>query len=51
MKTLLYATHVRLSQDGINIDSFPFERLRPRHPCVVLHDYDLATVSNAYDFI
>lgn len=25
--------------------------MRPRHPCVVLHDYDIATLPNAFDMI
>ena len=51
IKTLLTATHFRLSLDGQTMLSFPYERLRPRHPCVILHDYDLAAISNSYDMV
>lgn len=51
IKTLLTATHFRLSLDGQHILDFPYERLRPRHPCVVLHDYDLGAVPNAIDAV
>lgn len=51
IKTLITATHARLSLDGKTIINFPYERLRPRHPCVVLHDYDLASVPNALEAI
>ncbi|MBO7078848.1 MAG: hypothetical protein J6W64_03455 [Bacilli bacterium] len=37
--------------DGITLLPFPYERLRPRHPCVVLHDYDLATIPDSYDMV
>ena len=51
IKTLLTATHFRLSLDGRDILPFPYERLRPRHPCVVLHDYDLAAIPNSYNMV
>ncbi len=51
IKTLLTATHFRLSLDGQTMLPFPHERLRPRHPCVILHDYDLAAIPNSYDMV
>lgn len=50
-KTILYATHVRLSLDGKTIEPFPYERLQPYHPSIILHDYDLASIPNALDFL
>ena len=51
IKTLLTATHFRLSLDGQKLLPFPYERLRPRHPCVVLHDYDLAAVPQSFELV
>lgn len=51
IKTLLTATHARLSLDGKTYLDFPYQRLRPRHPCVVLHDYDLAALPDSFDMI
>ena len=50
-KTILYATHARISLDGINIAPFPYNRLRPKHPSIILHDYDLGAVPNSFEFI
>lgn len=51
IKTILNATHVRLSLDGKTLEPFPFDRLRPRHPCVILHDYDLNSVPGAFELL
>ena len=51
IKTLVTATHARLSLDGKTYLNFPFERLRPRHPCVILHDYDIASIPNSFEMI
>ena len=51
IKTLITATHFRLSLDGQKLLDFPYERLRPRHPCVILHDYDLAALSHSFEAI
>ena len=51
IKTLITATHFRLSLDGEKILEFPYERLRPRHPCVILHDYDLAAIPHSFEII
>ena len=51
LKTILYATHIRLSLDGQHLINFPFERLRPRHPSVIFHDYDIAAVPNAFELL
>lgn len=51
IKTLITATHARLSLNGTSIIDFPYERLRPRHPCVVLHDYNLASIPNSFEAV
>lgn len=51
LKTILYATHVRLSLDGKKIEPFPYERLQPYHPSIILHDYDLASIPSVLDFL
>lgn len=51
IKTLLYATHLRLSTDGINLNPIPFERFRPRHPCIVFHDYNIAATPSSFEAI
>lgn len=51
IKTLITATHFRLSLDGQKLLNFPYERLRPRHPCVILHDYDLAALPHSFEAI
>ena len=51
IKTILNATHFRASLDGQNLLSFPYERLRPRHPSIILHDYDLASIPNILDYL
>ena len=51
LRTILYATHVRLSLDGETLEPFPFERLQPYHPSVILHDYDLANVPGAFELL
>lgn len=51
LKTILYATHTRLSLDGKKIAPFPYERLQPYHPSIILHDYDLGSVPGALDFL
>lgn len=51
LKTILYGTHVRLSLDGKKLEPFPFERLQPYHPSVILHDYDIASVPGAFDLL
>lgn len=51
IKTILNATHVRLSLDGKTLEPFPFDRLRPRHPSVILHDYDLGNIPDAFELL
>ena len=51
IKKLLYATHVRLSLDAKTLEQFPFERLEPYHPCVILHDYDLGSLPGAIELL
>lgn len=51
IKTILYATHVRLSLDGKTLEPFPYDRLRPRHPSVILHDYDISSIPNALELL
>ena len=51
IKTILNATHVRLSLDGKTLEPFPFDRLRPRHPSVILHDYDLGNIPGAFELL
>ena len=51
LKTILYATHVRLSLDGKTLEPFPFERLQPYHPSVIFHDYDIASVPGAFELL
>ena len=51
IKTILYSTHVRLSLDGKTLEPFPYERLKPKHPNVILHDYDLSTIPNVFDLL
>lgn len=51
LKTILYATHVRLSLDGKTLEPFPFDRMRPAHPSLVFHDYDIAAVDGALDLL
>lgn len=51
IKTILNATHMRLSLDGKTLEPFPFDRLRPRHPSVILHDYDLGNVPGAFELL
>ena len=51
LKTILYGTHVRLSLDGKTLEPFPFERLQPYHPSVILHDYDIASIPNAFELL
>lgn len=51
LKTILYATHVRLSLDGKKIAPFPYERLQPYHPNIILHDYNLGNIPGALDFL
>ena len=49
--TIINATHIRLSLDGKNIINFPYERLQPRHPSIIFHDYDIASIPNSFDFV
>ena len=42
---------MRLSLDGKKLEPFPFDRLRPRHPSVILHDYDLGNVPGAFELL
>ena len=51
LKTILNATHVRISLDGKNLDPFPYDRLQPRHPCIIFHDYDLSSIVNILDLM
>lgn len=51
IRTILYATHTRLSLDGKNLEPFPYDRLQPRHPSVICHDYDLAQIPNALELL
>ena len=51
MQTILNATHVRLSLDEKTLQPFPYERLRPRHPSIIFHDYDIAKVPNAFELL
>ena len=50
-KTMLYATHVRLSLDGKTLEPFPFDRMRPGHPSLIFHDYDIAAVDGALNLL
>lgn len=50
-KTILYATHVRLSLDGKTLEPFPYERLQPYHPNIILHDYNLERVPNVLELL
>ena len=40
-----------MSLDGKTLEPFPYERLQPKHPNVILHDYDLASIPNAFELI
>lgn len=51
IRTILYATHVRLSLDGKTLEPFPFDRLRPRHPSIILHDYNLGQVPGTIELL
>lgn len=51
LKVILRATHVRLSLDGKTLLPFPYERLRPGHPSVIFHDYDIAQVPGALELL
>ena len=51
LKVILNATHIRLTIDGKNLIDFPFDRLRPRHPSVIFHDYDITSVKNSFELI
>ena len=51
LRTILNATNVRLSIDGIKLNEFPYERLQKRHPNIIFHDYDISTVPDAYDLL
>ena len=50
-KTILYSTHVRLSLDGKTLEPFPYHRLKPRHPNVILHVYDIAAIPNVRELL
>lgn len=50
-KAICYATNVRLSLDGKKLEPFPYDRLKPRHPNVLVHDYDLANVPGAFELL
>lgn len=51
LKTILYATHVRLSLDEKTLEPFPYERLQPYHPSIILHDYNLSSIPNAFELL
>ena len=51
IRTILYATHVRLSLDGKTLQPFPYDRLQPYHPSVILHDYNLGTVPGTLELL
>ena len=51
IKKLIYATHVRLSLDGKTLEPFPFDRLQPYHPSIIVHDYDLGALPGALDIL
>jgi len=51
IRTILNATHVRLSLDGKTLEPFPYERLQPYHPSVILHDYDLSSIPGAFELL
>ena len=51
IRKILYATHVRLSLDCKTLEPFPFDRLQPYHPNVVIHDYDLAAIPNVFELL
>ena len=51
LKTILYATHVRLSLDGKTLEPFPFDRMRPKHPSLIFHDYDITKIEGAFDLL
>ena len=51
IRTILNATHVRLSLDGKTLEPFPYERLQPYHPSVILHDYNLSSVPGAFELL
>ena len=51
IRTILYATHVRLSLDGKTLEPFPYDRLQPYHPSIIVHDYDLASVPGAFELL
>ena len=50
-RTIVNATHVRLSLDGKTLEPFPYERLRPKHPSVIFHDYDIGQVAGAHELL
>lgn len=51
IRTILYATHVRLSLDGKTLEPFPFDRLQPYHPSIIFHDYDVAAIPNVLELL
>lgn len=51
IRTILNATHVRLSLDSSQLEPFPYERLQPYHPSVILHDYDISSIPGAFELL
>lgn len=51
LKTILYATHIRLSIDNKTLIDFPYKRLQPRHPSVIFHDYDITSIPNSFELL
>ena len=42
---------MRLSLDGKTLEPFPFDRLQPYHPSIIIHDYDLGALPGAIDLL
>ena len=51
IRTILYSLNIRLSLDGKTLEPFPYDRLQPKHPNVLLHDYDIANIPNAFELL
>lgn len=51
IRTILYSLNTRLSLDGKTLEPFPYDRLQPKHPNVLLHDYDIANIPNAFELL
>ena len=51
IKTILRATHIRLSIDNKNLIAIPYDTIASNHPMLIFHDYNIVNIPNSLELL